>query len=138
MIVTDREKLRAHDAAVRAATLDDLLSRWNSWARRINVGAGYGSTAPGCGQYRASRQYDTENGAMDEDVEHATMQQVDHEIMQLADPYRAAVIESARNLATGMAVWRNPRLPADPKERASIVYEARMMLMRRLTNAGVM
>jgi hypothetical protein len=140
MIVTEnaRETLQAHDAATAAATLDDLLCRWNAWARSVSVGRGYGSTAPGCGGYRASRQYDFENGAMDEDVEHGVMRQVDHEIMELADPYRSAIIAHARNLATGLDVWASPRLPSDAKERRAIVHEARGMLTRRLTRAGVM
>jgi hypothetical protein len=140
MIVTEntRAALQAHDAAAAAATLDDLLTRWNAWARSVTVGKGYGSASPGCGGYRASRQYDDANGALDDDIEHSVMRQVDHEIMELADPYRSAIIAHARNLASGLDVWSSPRLPADPKERRAIVHEARGMLIRRLTRAGVM
>jgi hypothetical protein len=132
------QALRVHDLAVQTETLDDLLIRWHAWTRPVTASRGYGSSAPGCSNWRCSRQYDDANGALDEAMEHEQMRQVDHEIMELRDPYRAAVIANARNLATGIAVWSSPRLPQDPEQREAVLMDARQMLTRRLKAAGLM
>lgn len=121
-----------------AAILDDLLCRWSQWCRPPTVGRGHNRSALVLGQYRASRQYDAENGALDEDVEHATMKVVDFEVSEMDDPYKAAIYVQARALVIGCTVFMSPRLPSDPDQRAAVILQARMMLVTRLMRAGVM
>ncbi len=126
------------DLAEQSAILDDLLSRWHHWASSSRVCKGYASRALVCGDYKISRQYDDQNGALDGDLEASTMRAVDFQISEMRDPYRAAIYCQARNLSTGRSVWLSPRLPANPEHRAQIVAAARDMLTKRLTVAGVL
>lgn len=124
------------DAA--SLTLDDLLSRWHWWDKHRPIQRQAKASACGFEAYRTSRQYDDANGALDTDLECSTMRQVDHEVQQMADPYRSAVYELARNISTGYSVWRSPRLPADAMARAAVIVTARKMLTLRLERAGVL
>jgi hypothetical protein len=116
--------------------LDDLLSKWHCW-QQARPCRGYASKSAGFEQYRASRQYDDTNGALDSDLDAARSEQVDFEVSEMQEPYKAAIYASARNLATGIAVWASPRLPLDAALRGQIVDKARMMLCARLCSAGV-
>ncbi len=118
--------------------LDDILSRWHSWAQGQGGTAGHARRSAGMEQYRPSRQYDDTNGALDSDLEHMRCKQVDFDVRQLPQPHQTAIYVDARNLCTGVAVWGNPRLPSDPAERQVIVLEARNMLTKRLLASGVL
>jgi hypothetical protein len=118
--------------------LDDLLSRWDDWAQGERTAVGYYSSSPTFKQYRASRQYDWESGVMDDDHEAARMEAVNACVERIPQPYKTALHFNARNLRTGAAVWRSPRLPENDIERAHIVAEARDMLMLALISDGVM
>lgn len=120
------------------AILDDLLCRWAQWCRPVNVGRGFGSRALVCGQYRASRQYDDQNGALDSDLEHFAMSQVDYEISQIPQPENTALHAEGRRLVVGVDVYLSPRLPVDPVKRKELTGRARGLLVARLGNAGVM
>ncbi|MES2958470.1 MAG: hypothetical protein V4792_09790 [Pseudomonadota bacterium] len=120
----------------QSAILDDLLSRWHHW-QGAESAKGYAPQSAGFGQYRASRQYDDTNGALDSDLDARRCAQVDHEAQQMHDPHRAAIYCEARNLGTGRAVWSSPRLPADQGERNQVVIEARIIMSRRLIASGV-
>lgn len=133
-----RDAYQAALQAERDAQLDDILSRWHHWASKAQACRGYAPLAMGFGQYRASRQYDDENGALDTDLESDTMATVDFQVREMADPWRSAIYAQARNLCTGVQVWASPRLPADPCARTVIVVEARNSLTQRLMLAGVM
>lgn len=122
-----------------AAILDDLLCRWHQWQEsKLHTGRGFGTRSLVCGEYRVSRQYDLENGALDAAVDGTTMQAVDFAVTEMRDPWRAALYANARALVTGARVWSSPRLPQDRIEREAIVVSARAMLVRQLVNAGVM
>lgn len=120
------------------AALDQLLIIWHTWASSEQVGQGYYSESPGTKMYRASRQYDYDNGAIDSDVDTALAAGVDRIVHAMPDPHRTAICVNARNLKTGRAVWRSARLPQDMQETAVILMEARNQLMRRLQAAGLM
>jgi len=120
------------------ASLDDILSRWHHWASTACMVRGFAPLAAGCWNYRASRQYDDANGALDGDLEDSTMAVVDFQVSEMRDPWRAAIHAHARNLNIGRSVWRSPRLPEDRQVRADLVREACCMLAKRLTTAGVL
>jgi hypothetical protein len=118
------------------AKLDDLLSRWHDWQGKSRIGNGYAPKSLVCGEYRSSRQYDVENGALDDALEGHTMRQVQFEVQELGDPWRSAVYSLARSLCTGAAVFHSPRIPV--AMRAQVTIEARGKLVIRLVSAGVM
>jgi hypothetical protein len=112
--------------------LNDILSRWHSWACDERTALGYPTVAVSAKQYRASRQYDDANGSLDQDIENVVMAAVDSCVWSLHDPYRTAIHINARNLCTGLTVWRSPRLPDGDLARAMLVSDARGLLMTRL------
>lgn len=118
--------------------LDDLLCRWAQWCRPVHVGRGFNRQAVVAGQYRSSRQYDDQNGALDEDIEHQRMVAVDFQIGEMLDPWRTAINANARALVVGCDVFVSPRLPADRVERQAVVHVARGILVDRLQRAGVL
>jgi len=120
------------------AALNELLSSWHSWQAPYSQGRGYPGTAAGMEQYRASRQYDDENGALDAQLHSQTMRTVGFEVWQMVSPWRDAILINARNLALGMTVFRSPRLPDCDMRRAEILVEARDKLALRLEKAGLL
>ena len=124
---------------LESETLDDLLSRWHSWALSDRGVRGFNRKALVVGDCRPRRlQHEGQQDQLDADIDTAQCRQVDHEVRQLEDPYRTAIYLDARNLCTGVAVWNSRRLPSDPQERAVIVKAARGYLTVRLQSAGVM
>lgn len=119
------------------AILDDILSRWHSWAK------GY-SPVPVCGadpmfrNNKSPNQWDTVDEVIDEQITSKIMQAVDFQVGEMKDPYRSSIYILARNCATGRNVWLSPRLPKELMARTAIVQEARSQLTRRLMNVGVM
>lgn len=117
--------------------LDDLLSRWHSWARSY-------SPVPSCGadpMFRNAKSPHSSHSAgevTDAKAESDQMQAVDFHVGEMRDPHRSAIHIHARNCCTGRNVWLSPRMPADPIERAVILMEAKNLLTRRLLSAGVM
>ena len=118
--------------------LNDLLVEWHRWCNRYQHVKGYSSSDLTCRDYRASRQYDDTNGALDADLNTSTLETVSAEIFDLEQPYQTAIQIQARNMATGRQVWNSPRLPADPMARAEIIVTARSMLMKKLASRGVL
>lgn len=118
--------------------VNDLLSRWHHWSSQFTLVAGYNTVSAGTQQFRASRQYDSENGALDQDVENRIMAAVDACIDRVQQPYRTALWLNARNLRTGRSVWQSAHLPADAMQRALIVTEARARLVVVLEQRGLM
>jgi hypothetical protein len=125
-------------AAEQSATLDDILSRWHWWQGGYRDVRGHGNKALVAGEFRVSKQYDAQNGAQDDEIEGQVMKQVDFEVTQMGEPYRAAIYVQARALNLGLAVFTSPRLPQDLKERAFVIQQARRILTARLVSAGVM
>lgn len=105
--------------------LDELLRAWHLHEVRTPPETGWYVESPSCKQYRASRQYDAENGALDDDMRARMLREVGYVLERMRDPWRAAIYAHARNLATGLAVWNSPRLPRDPTARAIVLVEAR-------------
>jgi hypothetical protein len=124
-------------AADRAAALDDILSRWHSWQGGFKAVRGFKGRALVVGDFRISRQYDADNGALDDEIEDAVMQQVDFEVNEMGDPHRSAIYALARALSLGLMVFSSARLPADPREKQIIINTARGILIARLVGAGV-
>ena len=120
------------------AILDDILSRWHSWAEPQGRTQGHARCSAGMEQHRTSRQYDDINGALDSALEDRTSSNVDFQVAQMPEPYQTAIHVEARNLCTGRTVWGNPRLPSDPQARAVVMAEARIMVSKRLLASGVL
>lgn len=121
------------------AELDDVLSRWHSWQTAYRGGArGYNSRSLVAGDFRVSRQWDDENGALDSDLESDRMKSVDFQVSEMPEPYRTAIYAEARNLSVGVKAFMSPRLPADPVERSRVIKRAREIIQDRLTNAGIL
>jgi len=119
------------------AILDDLLSRWHHWQATSPAKGGYPSRSAGMDDWRCSRQYDADNGALDGELEGSTMRGIDFQVSEMHDPHRTAIYLNARNLSTGVKVFRSLRLPQDFAACALIVGEARAILLIRLTAAGI-
>ena len=120
------------------ASLDALLVIWHRHSSGYKFGRAYPGTAAGCEQYRPSSQYDSENGARDEDNEKKSAKSVDFLVDKMVDPYRNAIQINARNLSTGVSDWSSPRLPFDPVERARIIAEARRQITKLMQADGLL
>ena len=119
-----------------AEILNSLLCDWFRWAKGYQHVSGIG-TSP---MFRECRSNYRQWASLDEIVQEDTsqMEALDSIIMQLRDVYRTSLQLQARNLHTGYVVWTSARLPADPKERATILGEARAALRAKLQSAGVL
>lgn len=138
MIIEHQATYAVKRDAEQHAVLDDILSRWHDWQTHARHVTGFKKRALVVGDFRVSRQYDDVNGALDDELEHSTMQAVDHQVSEMVDPYKAAIYQDARNLCLGLAVWTSARLPQDRDERMAVLKVARKLLMARLVSAGVM
>jgi hypothetical protein len=118
--------------------LDDLLSRWHSWAKGFQVCPAPSADPMFRNVKSGRRNWDSLDDIIESDLSSSTMEAIDFEVGEMAEPGRSAIYAHARNLASRVAVWTSPRLPADPKERAILILEARTSLMRRLLRAGIM
>lgn len=105
------------------------------WYRCEQFGAlrvlGYPGECPSTQGYKTSRQYDDINGAAETDERGELAKHVGHAVNSLQEPYRTALYFLARNSATGVAVWRSPRLP-EGEALESIVSEALELFQERL------
>lgn len=119
-------------------TLDDLLCRWHQWQLGATVGRGHASRALVVGDHVTSRQYDDQNGALDDAIENQIMRDVDFNVRELIEPWRSAIYMQARALTHGVMVFQSPRLPQDRVEREAVIAKARELLTARLISAGVM
>lgn len=120
-----------------AAILDDLLSRWHSWARSYKANQ-QAPRDPIFRDAKSSRGWDTTDNIIEDEIQGSMMEAIDFQVSEMKDPHRAAIYVLARNLSTGRSVWLSPRLPTDPVERATIVAEARNQIVKRLMAVGVM
>lgn len=132
------DDIRAGMLAYRQECLSDLLSRWDNWLHPVQVSRGHASQAAGCALYRSSRQYDDENGALDDQVEHQVMQGVQGCVEKLEPLHRYAIHDEAKRLRLGVSVWSNPRLPADPADRQKVTDAARLCMIGHLCGSGLM
>lgn len=119
--------------------IDSLLVDWHKWCS-MDTGARelwYQSQAAGLKMWRASRQYDDQNGALDADAHQALMQAVDGVIEHLPGPEYTMVHVHAKNLAIGVTVWRSPRLPQNKDELNRLLVSTRINLYKKLSENGV-
>jgi hypothetical protein len=116
---------------LRNETLDDLLSRWHQWQHADRVASGHNSSGTGFQDYRTSRQYDDENGALDAAIENSIMATVQACVDAMPFELRPACYMMARNAAVGVEVFR-----CRPISQA-LQDTARAQLLRRLISAGV-
>ena len=119
------------------AILDDILSRWHSWAKNYKANQ-QTPRDPVFRDAKSGRGWDSTDEIIEDEITNSMMEAVDFQVGEMKDPYRAAIYVLARNLSTGRSVWLSPRLPADPLERAAVVAEARNILTRKLMACGVM
>lgn len=116
--------------------LKDLLAEWHRWARGFQIVASHGTSAMFSG-VRSSRQWDSENDVIDGTIRDQTMRAFDFHVNELDHLYRTALQIQARNLASGVHVWRSERLPKDREERYKLLGMARAALLARLSSAGI-
>lgn len=110
----------------------ELLDLWWRYEDRYQHARGFPGVCASTRDWRASRQWDDRNGALDADVDHKLAKHVGAMVWQVADPWRTALHFLARNRATGATVWVSPRLPKDQQERAQLVSQALDMLQKLL------
>lgn len=125
-------------SAYQNTQLDGILSDWHQYAHAKRDVRGFARSAAGCEDWRASKQWDDQNGALDLDLDLRIVANTGRCIMRMDEPFRSAITENARNLATGWVVWTSPRLPMDRAERDAVVATARENLVRLLKSDGVM
>lgn len=118
--------------------LDQILSDWHEWAQAYKPARGFKNRALVVGDYLISRQYDSDNGALDQELDNKTMETVDFQISELQEPYRSAIHCEAKNIHAGNEVFISPRLPTAKGERDAVIGVARRMLVGRLQSAGVL
>lgn len=117
--------------------LDALLSDWHQWAKGFSI-VGQHGTAPMFNGLVSSKQWDSESDVIDGSLHHSQMETVDFHISELIPIHRTAIGINARNLVTGYSVWTSARLPTDLEQRAIILRDARNILQKRLTDAGIL
>lgn len=117
--------------------LNELLVSWHIRSKHYAYGKDYPSTSVSCKDWRSSRQYDDENGALDTDIHASTIDTLNAEIYAMPHPHQDAIHIQARNLYTGKSVWMNPRLPVDPVQRVQLLAAARKMLIEQLAKRGI-
>jgi hypothetical protein len=122
----------------QAAELSGILAHWHRWQEAYKHGKGYPSRSAGCGDWRASTQWDSMNGALDNDQANERMGIVEFEVQQIEQPGRTGLYVNARALALGLSVFRSPRLPEDQIACLEIIAGARDELTRRLRGRGVL
>jgi hypothetical protein len=115
--------------------LSDLLQSWHSWAMGYKHVGGINSSP----MFRGSKPNKTreDDDGIDGSLHNSTMETIDGQVMEMEPVHRTVLQLQARNLCTGVSVWRSPRLPDDAEERAVLLIEARNKLMRRLIAVGV-
>jgi len=118
--------------------LNEMLGGWHRWASDERTALGYPTRSASAMQYRASRQYDDANGALDQHVDNVVMAGIDGCINSIPQPFRNALHINARNIATGVAVWESPRLPTNELARQFMVFDAREMLFKLLRKRGLL
>jgi hypothetical protein len=122
----------------RDALLDDILARWHGWALGTKVSRGHASRSLVAGDHRGyGLQYESQLEQQDVDLESARCRVVDHQVREMAEPWRTAIYQDAKNVYCGLAVWNSPRLSSDPMCIEIIREEARQLLAVRLVAAGV-
>jgi hypothetical protein len=114
----------SRDDLLTSEGLIEVLAMWYSYERQYNPVAGYPPECPSTNGYRTSRQHDDLNGAAETDERGKLAERVGAVVGEMPEPEKSALYYLARNRATGQAVLRSPRLPADDVERAMVVSRA--------------
>ena len=91
----------------------DLLTLWWRYESQYNPVRGFSPECSSTRGYRASRQYDDSNEAMETDLRGRKAREVGHIIANIPDPWRTALHIFARNRVLGIDVWSSPKLPGD-------------------------
>lgn len=116
----------------RDIDLIELLCIWWRHESQWTPVEGYPRECPSTAGYRASRQYDDQNGAQETAAIGQLAVHVGHIVAAMHEPYRTALHMLARNRSSGVSVWVSPRLPADKDARAVVVADALQMFGERL------
>lgn len=115
--------LRDARALMSIDPLELLVLWWRAESGWTPV-EGYPVECPSTRGWRASRQYDDANGAMETDERGRLIQTIGHAVNRQPEPYRTALYMLARNRAQGTRVWSSPRLPTDPDALAELTADA--------------
>lgn len=86
-----------------------LVQWWRDESEWMPV-LGYPRECPSTAGYRASRQYDSDNGALDSSLHARQIARTAEIVHAMRDPYRAAIYAYARASATGT----DPRWAGEP------------------------
>lgn len=114
--------------------VDEWLKMWHSWASSVRQVGGYPGVAPGCSLYRASRQYDDANGALDAAADASTAKAVSEVIERMSPLHQAALSMEARNLCSVRA-WRSARIPHE--DAARVIKQAKQTLWDAMVKKGL-
>lgn len=123
------------------AELNDLLSRWHEYRHSYRPARGHSGSTAACRDAGSGSAWDWISGAEEARAEQQIMRGVDAAVDRVPDEprrWQTAIHFEARNLHSGAAVWRSPRLPRDRAERDVLVLEARNRLLLELRREGVM
>lgn len=112
--------------------LHELLVIWHRYESQWTPVEGYPSECPSTAGYRASRQYDSHNGAEETDQRGKLAAHVGQVVDGMPEPHRTAIRLIARNKATGATVWTSARLPADKDELLRIAAAAMEIFAARV------
>ena len=119
-------------------TLDELLADWHIYCKGHSQ-SGYPGACAMFKDAKSSKQWDSTTDIHEDIAKREAMKAIDFAVFDcMRDPFKAAIIAHAHNLATGHAVWTSPRLPTDRMERIKILNEAVDILTGRLKNAGIL
>ena len=119
--------------SIQSEHVDTWLKLWHSWATSERYGTGYPGVAAGCVMYRASRQYDDQNGALDRAADIAEAKAVNGVIQGMDTDYQSALAMEALSLCS-VRVFRSARLGDRFKE---VVPLARAALWDGMATAGL-
>ena len=108
----------------RDIDLIELLCLWWRHESQWSPVEGYPQECPSTAGYRASRQYDDQNGSQETDARGQLAQHIGRVVAGIGEPHRSALHMVARNRASGVSVWTSARLPADADARAAVVADA--------------
>lgn len=106
--------------------IDAWLRMWHAWASSDRVGQGYPSRAAGCGSFRASRQHDDVNGALDLAADIAEAEAVHAVIEAMTRDCRVALAMQAKDFSVRVKVFRPPDMGTEQFAMACMEGRARL------------
>jgi hypothetical protein len=117
--------------------IEDLLVTWHYWMQAQRPWLGAPRVSPGFAHADTTDVYE-EGDDRDDKINRYQAEQVNVCIDELCFEHRLVIGVHAKNKASGVAVWRNPRLAyLSPEARHAAYQEAKVALMQRLHKRGL-